>query len=465
MSMQSRYRFACAWLPDGWHRNVVISVDPAGDIVDVSRDDTVTTARTVNGAAIPGMPNVHSHAFQRAMAGLTEQRGGNDDSFWTWREAMYDVASRITPECLNAIAAQLYADMLKAGYTSVCEFHYLHSHVEASSEQHAHEVRLAMSQALIDAANTAGIGLTLLPTLYQTADFGGAPPTERQRQFSMQTREYLDLLGALRQSSQRSAQLEIGIALHSLRAVPPESLQMVLQSRQLGQPTHIHIAEQEREVQACQQHFGKRPIEWLLENAPVDRHWCLVHATHATNAELQGIAASGAVVGLCPTTEANLGDGIFPMEALLAAGGVFAIGSDSHISLSPIEELRWLEYQARLARRQRSVLTSAGQSGGTLLWQRACTAGARVTGRPVGELAVGKRADVVVLDLNSPLFAARNDTSIIDTFVFSGTSESVRDVMVGGRWLVQERRHFAETAVSAGYKRALQKMLKKERSG
>jgi formimidoylglutamate deiminase len=459
MSMQSRYRFSCAWLPDGWHRNVVISVDPGGDIVDVSADDTVTTARTINGAAIAGMPNVHSHAFQRAMAGLVEQRGGNDDSFWTWREAMYDVASRITPECLNAVAAQLYADMVKAGYTSVCEFHYLHSHTGASSDRHSHQVRLAMSQALVDAASTAGIGLTPLPTLYQTSDFGGVPPTERQRQFSMDTREYLDLLSALRQS-QRSPQLEIGIALHSLRAVPPESLAIVLDAQRDGQVVHIHISEQEREVQACLQHFGRSPIEWLVDTSPVGRNWCLVHATHATPKELERIAATGAVVGLCPTTEANLGDGIFPMEALLAAGGSFAIGSDSHVSLSPIEELRWLEYQARLARRQRGVLTADGRSGGALLWRGACTAGARVTGRPVGELAVGKRADIVVLDLSSPLFAARSDVSIIDTFVFSGTSESVRDVMVGGRWLVQDRRHFAETAVVAGYRRALQKMLK-----
>ncbi|GFE81451.1 formimidoylglutamate deiminase [Steroidobacter agaridevorans] len=462
--MQSRYRFTCAWLADGWHRNVVISVDPEGDIVDVSADDTVTAARMINGAAIAGMPNIHSHAFQRAMAGLVEQRGGKDDSFWTWRETMYDVASRITPDCLNGVAAQLYADMVKAGYTSVCEFHYLHSPGDASGEAHSHEQRLAMSQALMDAASTAGIGLTLLPTLYQTSDFGGAPPTERQRQFSMETREYLDLLDALRQSSQRSPQLEVGVALHSLRAVPPESLRAVLDSQRNGQPIHIHIAEQEREVQACLERTGKRPIEWLLDNAPVDRRWCLIHATHATPAELQSVAAAGAVVGLCPTTEANLGDGLFPMETLLEAGGAFAIGSDSHISLSPIEELRWLEYQARLARRQRGVLTDGKLSGGALLWQKACTAGARVSGRPIGELTAGKRADVVVLDMNSPLFAARSDDSIIDTFVFSGTSESVRDVMVGGRWLVQDRRHFAETAVAAGYKRALQKMFKRDRS-
>jgi formimidoylglutamate deiminase len=451
MSMQSRYRFTCAWLPDGWHRNVVISVDPEGEIVDISADDTVTTARLINGAAIPGMPNIHSHAFQRAMAGLVEQRSSKDDSFWTWRETMYEHASLMTPECLNAIAAQLYADMLKAGYTSVCEFHYLHSH----GEHRSHEARLAMCQALIDAATTSGIGITLLPTLYQTSDFGGAPPTTRQRQFTMETKDYLDLLDGLR-GSERSAQFEFGIALHSLRAVPPESLRAVLDARRDTDVVHIHIAEQEREVAACQQHLGRRPIEWLVENVALDKRWCLIHATHATPEELQAVAATGAVVGLCPTTEANLGDGIFPMEALLAADGAFAIGSDSHILLSPIEELRWLEYQARLARRQRNVLNAAGASGGAMLWRKACEAGARVTGRKVGALAVGNRADIVVLDGTSPLFAARSDNAIIDTFVFAGTSESVRDVMVGGRWLVQERRHFAETAVSAGYKRAMQ---------
>lgn len=462
--MQSRYRFTTAWLPDGWHRNVVISVDPVGDIVDIATGDAVTTARLINGAAIAGMPNVHSHAFQRAMAGLAEQRSSSDDSFWTWREMMYEHASQMTPECLNAIAAQLYADMLKAGYTAVCEFHYLHSHGPHGEDGQSLETRLAMCQALIDAAATAGIGMTLLPTLYQTSDFGAVPPTARQRQFTMETRHYLDLLGALHQSPQRSAQLEVGLALHSLRAVPPEALRTVLDAQRDYATIHIHIAEQEREVLACQQQFGQRPIEWLLEHAGPDPRWCLVHATHATAAELAGVAAAGAVVALCPTTEANLGDGSFPMETLLAAGGDFAIGSDSHISLSPIEELRWLEYQARLARRQRNVLVARERSGGSMLWRTACDAGARVTGRSVGALAVGKRADIVVLDLSSPLFAGRSDTAIIDTFVFAGDSESVRDVMVGGRWLVQDRRHFAETAIAAGYRRAVQKLLKREGS-
>lgn len=454
MSLQSRYRFTTAWLPGGWRRNVVVSVDPAGDIVDVSPDDVVTTARLINGAAIPGMPNVHSHAFQRSMAGLAERRGGHDDSFWTWRETMYERASRMSPECLNAVAAQCYADMLKAGYTSVCEFHYLHNQPDGA----AYAERGAMCQAILDAATTAGIGITLLPTLYQTADFGGAPPTARQRQFVLATDQYLDLLDQL--SRAQSPQVEIGVALHSLRAVPPDALRTVLTALPASKTIHIHIAEQEREVAAAQQHLHARPIEWLLGHARVDRRWCLVHATHSTSAELKAVAATGAVIALCPTTEANLGDGLFPLPGWLAAGGSFAIGSDSHISLSPIEELRWLEYQARLASKHRNVLAAQSEgSTGALLWRHACAAGTRATGRNIGALEADRRADIVVLDTSGTLFLGRDDDELIDTFVFAGTGREVRDVMVAGRWLVQEGRHFAETAIAAGYKRALSRIV------
>jgi formimidoylglutamate deiminase len=460
MSLQSRYRFATAWLPEGWRRNVVISVDPNGDIVDIAPDDVVTTARLVNGAAIPGMPNVHSHAFQRVMAGLAERRATssltNGDSFWSWRETMYEHASRMSPECLNAVAAQLYVDLLKCGYTGVCEFHYLHNQPDGQP----YENRSVMCQALIDAAATAGIGLTLLPALYQTSDFGGAPPTERQRQFTLETRTYLDLVAACREGAQHSPQVEVGIALHSLRAVPPAAIQDVLAAQGERTVIHVHVAEQEREVTSAQQHLGCRPVQWLLDNAGVDHRWCLVHATHATDAELKAAAGAGAVIALCPTTEANLGDGIFPLESWLAAGGTFAIGSDSQISLSPCEELRWLEYQARLMRRQRNVIaTQEEPSIGALLWRRACAAGARASGRNIGALETGRRADIVVLDLNAPSFAGRSDDAIIDTFVFAGTGNAVRDVMAGGRWLVQEGRHYAETAIAAGYRRAVQKIL------
>jgi formimidoylglutamate deiminase len=456
MSYQTRYRFHAAWLPGGWRHNVVVSVDPAGDIVDVSPDDVVTTARLINGAAIPGMPNVHSHAFQRSMAGLAERRGWHDDSFWTWRETMYEHASRMTPEDLNAVAAQCYADMLKAGYTAVCEFHYLHNQPDGTP----YADRAAMSQALIDAATTAGIGLTLLPTLYQTGDFGGAEPSARQRQFVLATDQYLDLVDGLLQAHAQSSQVAIGIALHSLRAVPPDALRTVLTSRPDIKSIHIHVAAQEREVTAAQQHLRARPIEWLLEHARVDRRWCLVHATHATHAELKGVAATGAVIGLCPTTEANLGDGVFPLPAWLAAGGTFAIGSDSHISLSPIEELRWAEYEARLVTRHRNVLpTQSDTSTGAMLWRHACSAGTRATARNIGAIETGRRADIVVIDTNSPLFAGRDEDQLIDTFVFSGTGHEVRDVMVAGRWLVQEGRHSAETAIAVNYKRAMHRIL------
>ena len=456
MSMQSRYRFSCAWLPDGWRRNVVISVDPSGDIVDVAADDVVTTARLVNGTAIPGMPNAHSHAFQRTIAGLAERRNNNEDTFWSWREIMYRLAARITPESLNAIAAQVYADMLKAGYTSVCEFHYLHNQPDGKP----YDDPLVMCHSLIDAAATAGIGLTLLPTLYQTSDFGGVPPLAMQRRFALDTDSYLSLLGKMRPSAQHAAQMEVGLAFHSLRAVPFESMRSVLDVQPASKVIHIHIAEQEREVAACSRSLGRRPIEWLMENAPVDSRWCLVHATHASASEVRAVAQTGATVVLCPTTEANLGDGIFPAADYLHAGGTFAIGSDSHIGLSPSEELRWLEYQARLQTCQRNVLVpNTDSSVGAFLWKRACDAGARASARRIGALEVGRRADVVVLDSSGPAFVGRVDDAVIDTFVFAAAGNAVRDVMVGGRWLVQDGRHFAETAIAAGYRRAIGRLV------
>ena len=412
MSLQSRYRFTAAWLPGGWRRNVVISVDPAGDIVDVSPDDVVTTARLVSGAAIPGMPNVHSHAFQRSMAGLAERRTSHGDSFWTWRETMYEHASRMSPECLNAVAAQCYADMLKAGYTAVCEFHYLHNQADGTP----YAERATMCQALIDAAATAGIGLTLLPTLYQTADFGGAPPTPRQRQFVLTTDQYLDLIDELSRAHTQSLQVEIGVALHSLRAVPPDALRTVLTALPAIKTIHIHIAEQEREVAAAQQHLGARPIEWLMEHARVDRRWCLVHATHSTHAELKAVAASSAVIALCPTTEANLGDGHFPLPSWVAAGGAFAIGSDSHISLSPCRRVAVARVPGAAAQqasqcardRQSSVERLDAVASGVLCRHAS-------DGSQHGAVEAGRRADIVVIDTNGPLFVGREDDELMDT--------------------------------------------------
>lgn len=450
MSAPARFRFATAWLPHGWRNNVVIAVDTQGDIVEIRSDDTTAAATNIAGAAIAGLPNVHSHAFQRAMAGLAERRATGRDSFWTWRETMYDLAQRMTPEILNAVAAQLYVEMLKAGYTTVCEFHYLHHQAQGTP----YVDRTIMSQAVLDAACTTGIGMTLLPTLYQNSDFGAAAPTPRQRQFVLETDAFVDLCEALK--GRTSPQVAIGVALHSLRAVPPTSMREVLDaSIARGSVVHVHVAEQEREVAACVAHTGQRPVEWLLQNANVDAQWCLVHATHSVESELIAIARCGATVALCPTTEANLGDGLFALSSYIESGGSAAIGSDSHIAVAPAEELRWLEYQARLLRRERNVLATAEESTASRLWRLACAGGARASGRRVGSLEAGSRADLLVLDLQSPALAGRSDAAIIDTFVFSSQPGMVRDVMVGGRWVVQDGHHFAEIPVAAGYRRAL----------
>jgi len=450
MSLQSRFRFSCARLVDGWHRNVVVSIDPAGDIVDITTEDVVTSARLISGAAICGMPNVHSHAFQRAMAGLAESRGGKRDSFWTWRERMYSLANALTPDLLNAIAAQLYVELIKSGYTSVCEFHYLH---------HIGSAPLQGSQALIDAAVTSGIALTLLPTLYERAGFDQQGPTELQRKFVLKVDEFLKLVEHLRAASESSTQLAIGTAFHSLRAVSRASMRSVLEAIPAAVPVHIHIAEQLAEVESCKKHLGTTPIRWLLDNAEINARWCLVHATHAAADEATAVANSGACVCLCPTTEGNLGDGVFDTKMFGAQGGTYAIGSDSHVSVTPTEELRWLEYQQRLARRERNVLTEvAQQSTGEFLWERTARAGAHSSARSAGTLAVGSKADILVLDTNLPVFAGREPDEMLDTFIFATTSEAVRDVMVGGRWLVQERKHFAETAIASGYRRAMTKI-------
>jgi formimidoylglutamate deiminase len=450
MSLQSRFRFSCARLASGWERNVVVSIDPAGDIVDVATDDVVTSARLISGAAICGMPNVHSHAFQRAMAGLAESRGGKRDSFWTWRERMYSLANALTPELLNAIAAQLYVDLIKAGYTSVCEFHYLH---------HIGTAPRAASQALIDAAATSGIALTLLPTFYERAGFDQKAPTEQQRKFVLNPEEFMRLIADLRNVAENSPQLTIGVALHSLRAVSRDSMRLVLDSLAADVPVHIHIAEQLAEIESCKKHLGTTPIRWLLDNADVGARWCLVHATHAMTEEITAIAKSDACVCLCPTTEANLGDGVFDAKSFSAQGGKYAIGSDSHVSVAPAEELRWLEYQQRLLRRERNVLPeSSQQSTGELLWDQTARAGAHSSARRSGVLAVGSRADIVVLDTNLPVFASRDQDETLDTFIFAADAQAVRDVMVGGRWLVQERKHFAETAIASGYRRAVAKV-------
>ncbi len=450
-----------ALLPDGWARDVLLTIDSAGTIAAAQADQPAGDAPRAKGPVLPGMPNLHSHAFQRAMAGLGERAGGKgasgaDDSFWTWRRVMYDFVARLTPEQVEAIATQLYVEMLKAGYTAVGEFHYLHH--DSDGEPYAD--RAEMARRIAAAARGSGIGLTLLPVLYGFGGFGGTAAGEGQRRFLNAPEALLSIVETLAAAHAGDGQVRLGLALHSLRAVTPETLAAAVAGLTASDgeaPIHIHVAEQTKEVEDCLAWSGKRPVQWLLDSVDLDERWCLVHATHMTDSETAGLAGSGAVAGLCPTTEANLGDGLFPAPDYLAAGGAFGIGSDSHISVSPVEELRWLEYGQRLRSRRRNLLSDGPDrpSVGARLYDLALAGGAQAMGRPIGRLAPGQRADLLVLDAEAPALFGREDDLLVDALVFSGNDNPIRDVMVGGRWLVEAGRHVNEAAIAARYRQVI----------
>jgi formimidoylglutamate deiminase len=405
---------------------------------------------------------LHSHAFQRAFGGLTEYRGAAQDSFWSWRSLMYRLAAAITPEQLEAIATGLYVEMLEAGYTSVCEFHYVH---------HDHDGRpyaddAALSMCLLRAAARAGMGLTLLPVLYQTSGFGGTSPSAGQRRFIRSTDNMLALLQKLKPLCE-SQGARLGLAPHSLRAVPPDSLREALAglyALDVTAPVHIHIAEQTAEVDACQAWSGQRPVQWLLDHTPVDARWCLVHATHMTPEESIRAARTDAVAGLCPSTEANLGDGIFDAASWLQGGGRWGVGSDSHACVNAAEELMLLEYSQRLATRQRNVLASTEQpSVATAMTLAAVAGGAQASARPVSGLAVGQQADMVALDApHSLLRDLPSPEAMLSAHVFASHRQSaLQQVWVAGRVQVQSGRHILHDTALNGLVAARQQLLEK----
>ena len=396
---------------------------------------------------LPGIANLHSHAFQRAMAGMAERQGDPNDSFWTWREAMYRIAARFDPDTLHAVAAQLYAEMLEAGYTRVCEFHYLHHAPDGSR----YADPAAMSNALVRAARDTGIRMTLLPVLYMTGGFDGRPLSPRQQRFGFDVDGYLRLLETLR--AQEGANLRVGCALHSLRAVPAEAMREVLAALPNNAPVHIHIAEQIGEVQDSLALRGARPVEWLLANADVDERWTLVHATHLDDGEVAGVARSRAVVALCPTTEANLGDGLFPMREFRAANGRWGIGSDSHISVSPVEELRWLEYGQRLLGRHRNIVADAASpSVGETLLRGVAESRASATGFADGD------DEWLLLDADAPQFAGATAADIADRWIFSGNRPLLRETRIGGEALVVDGRHRDHDAIAKDYREAIARL-------
>jgi formimidoylglutamate deiminase len=443
----TRYHLESALLAEGWSKDAIVDVADDGTISAIELSQGADAER-VAGITIPGMPNAHSHAFQRGMTGNTEFRLSSRDSFWTWRQAMYALASRIEPDDLQTLATQLFIEMLKAGYTSVAEFHYLHRRPDG--QLYSKGTRLW--EAVIAAASVAGIGLTLLPTLYQTSDFGGKPLHAEQARFALDTDWFVRAIeDRVRLERYGASTLRTGAAFHSLRAVPLATLRdtaSALRQMDSTMPLHIHVSEQEKEVDSCLAATGRRPIELLLDTDLLDRHWCLVHATHATADELKGIAASHAAVCVSISTEANLGDGFFAAARFLKLGGNLCIGSDSQATVCPAEELRWLEYQARLRKRRRGILANADDVHvGTRLWRAAAAHGATALGQPAGTIAVGRRADWIVLDDAHPTMAGAAANTAIDHLVFAGASAAIRDVMVGGRWVVKDQRHAAELAL------------------
>jgi formiminoglutamate deiminase len=426
--MASKLHLETALLPDGWRQDVVVAVDH-GRITVIEAPGSGPAER-ISGVAVPGLPNLHSHAFQRAMTGLTERRGSEADSFWTWREQMYRFVERLTPDDLEAIAALAYMEMLEAGFTSVAEFHYLHHQPDGRPYDTIGE----MSERIVAAADTTGIGLTLLPVLYRQGGFLGKPASDGQRRFLNTRESYARLMETKVPGG------TIGIAPHSLRAVTLEDLQWAAKTFPKG-PAHIHISEQTREVDDCLAAHRKRPIDLLMDTVEVDERWFLIHATHADANEIARIAKSKATVGLCPITEANLGDGLFDVPALLDRHGRFGVGSDSNVRISVADELRTLEYGQRLIRRQRNVLGEPARSTGRRLFEGALGANA---------IAPGQRADFVVLDGEG-----FEGDAVLDHWIFAADNAAIRSVYRGGVPVVQNGRHRERERIIARYRRTI----------
>jgi formimidoylglutamate deiminase len=426
-----------ALLPEGFAEGVRLEIDARGDLLAVEVGAEAAGAERLSGVVLPGMPNLHGHAFQRAMAGLAERLG---------------------PDELSAIAAQLYVEMLEAGYTAVGEFHYLHH----APDGRPYADPAALSWAILEARARSGIGLTHLPVLYMAGGFGGAPPEPGQSRFLHDLEGFASLLEALAPRLAAEPDLRLGVAPHSLRAVPDRALREAvgLADRiDAEAPIHIHVAEQAKEVRDCLEWCGDRPVAHLLDTVEIGPRWCLIHATHMDDGETEALARSGAVAGLCPTTEANLGDGLFNLGGFLAAGGRFGVGSDSHVSISPIEELRWLEYGQRLATLRRLIAASEEQPHcGAHLWQAALAGGAQALARKIGKLAPGYRADLIRVDNQHPILVGRCDEPLLDSLVFSGNTKLVRDVMVGGGWQVRDGRHIRRDEIAAAYGAAVARM-------
>ena len=453
MAQERTHHFSQLLLTQGWARDVRVSC----------RDGLCTAVETGvkpgrhderHAIGIPGMPNLHSHAFQRGMAGMAERRGPADDSFWTWREVMYRFVDRLSADDLQAIAALAYAEMMETGFTRVAEFHYLHHDVDGRPFADI----ACMTQALVDAASDTGIGLTLLPVFYAHAGFGGLAAGPGQRRFICGMDQFARLMDAARDALKILPDGVLGVAPHSLRAVTPDELRALLDMMPAG-PVHIHIAEQVREIEDCLAWSNARPVEWLLDNHAVDGRWCLVHATHMTDIEARDLAGSGAVAGLCPITEANLGDGIFNAAPFLVEDGRYGIGSDSNILIDPAEELRLLEYGQRLHHRGRNLLSRGeGSSTGAAIFNAALAGGGQASGVEAA-ISIGSPLDFVSLDPDHPSLAGKAEDALLDGWVFAAGRGAVHGVWRRGEQRVSNGRHRARPVIEARYRRVIERLM------
>ncbi|MGX8007992.1 formimidoylglutamate deiminase [Mesorhizobium sp. ORM8.1] len=437
-----------ALLPGGWQSKVRIAFD-GGRIATVEPSAAPQLGDERHAILVPGMPNLHSHAFQRGMAGLAELRGPSSDSFWSWREVMYRFALSMTPDQVEAVAAQLYVEMLEAGFSRVGEFHYLHHDRDGQPYANIAE----MAERITAAASETGIGLTLLPVFYAHSAFGGAAPNEGQRRFINDVERFGRLLEKSREAVRGLNQAIVGVAPHSLRAATPDELNAVAAMAPDG-PIHIHVAEQVKEVEDCVAWSGKRPVEFLLSDATVDKRWCLIHATHMTEAETIAMAKSGAIAGLCPITEANLGDGTFAAPLFIEHGGRFGVGSDSNVLIGLPDELRQLEYSQRLAHRARNVLARAGGSTGRALFDAALDGGSQALGAGSSQIAASGPADFISLDQNHPSLAGKAGDAILDAWIFANGS-TVDCVWVHGKKQVSGGRHAKRAAVAERFRKVM----------
>jgi formimidoylglutamate deiminase len=445
--------FEQALLPQGWACKVRIVLDQ-GRLVSVAADTSAEPDDERHRIGLPGMPNLHSHAFQRGMAGLTEIRGTTADSFWTWRELMYRFVGRMTADDIEAVAAQAYVEMLEAGFTRVGEFHYIHHDVSGAAYGNIGE----LAQRIAASAQVSGIGLTLLPVFYAHAGFGGRAPDPGQQRFINGIDGFSRLMNASRRAVAGLQGAVVGLAPHSLRAVTLEELTAILKLD--GDcPVHMHIAEQTREVEECVEWSGRRPLQWLFDHFAVDRRWCLIHATHATSGEIGQLAKSGAVAGLCPITEANLGDGTFNAVEFCARGGAFGIGSDSNVLIGLTDELRQLEYSQRLAHRARNVVASTNASTGRTLFEAALRGGSQSLGVATSGLAEGGFADIASLDAENVSLAGRSGDAILDSWIFGAGRSLIDCVWARGCKVVRDGRHHARETIARRFRQTLEGLL------